>query len=72
MGALDCISVVILLGALLTLAGILSSLVALRFGAPLLLIFIVRRHAGGRRPGPAASVSTTCGSPSRSARSRWR
>lgn len=41
MGALDSINIVILLGALLAMAGILSSLIALRFGAPLLLIFIV-------------------------------
>lgn len=41
MEALATISIVILLGAVLVLAGILSSLVALRFGAPLLLIFLV-------------------------------
>jgi cell volume regulation protein A len=41
MSALDNINIFILLGALLAMAGILSSLVALRFGAPLLLIFIV-------------------------------
>jgi cell volume regulation protein A len=39
--ALDVISLGILLGALLVLAGILSSLVALRFGAPLLLVFLL-------------------------------
>ena len=41
MASLDAISIGILLGALLVLAGIMSSLVAMRFGAPLLLIFIV-------------------------------
>ena len=41
MGALDAVSLGILLGALLVLAGILSSLVALRFGAPLLLVFLL-------------------------------
>ncbi len=41
MSALDGINIVILLGALLAMAGILSSLIALRFGAPLLLIFIL-------------------------------
>lgn len=41
MTSLDSISLLILLGAILVLAGILSSLVALRFGAPLLLIFLV-------------------------------
>jgi len=41
MASLDSISLLILLCALLVLAGILSSLVALRFGAPLLLIFLI-------------------------------
>src|SRR5262245_44639655 len=41
MASLDSISLIIFLGSLLALAGVLSSLVALRFGAPLLLIFIV-------------------------------
>jgi cell volume regulation protein A len=41
MAALDMVSIGILLGALLVLAGILSSLVAMRFGAPLLFVFLV-------------------------------
>jgi potassium/hydrogen antiporter len=41
MELLDSVSFSILLGAVLVLAGILSSLVALRFGAPLLLVFLV-------------------------------
>jgi cell volume regulation protein A len=41
MELLDTVSLTILLGAVLVLAGILSSLVALRFGAPLLLVFLV-------------------------------
>jgi potassium/hydrogen antiporter len=41
MEALDSISIGILLGSLLVLAGILSSLVAMRFGAPLLLVFLL-------------------------------
>jgi cell volume regulation protein A len=41
MSSLDTVSLTILLGSLLVLAGILSSLVALRFGAPLLLIFLL-------------------------------
>ena len=41
MPALDSISLAILLGSLLVLAGILSSLIALRFGAPLLLVFLI-------------------------------
>ena len=40
MAPLDSVSLAILLGATLILAGILSSLVALRFGAPLLLVFL--------------------------------
>jgi potassium/hydrogen antiporter len=41
MASLDAVSIGILLGALLVLAGIMSSLVALRFGAPLLLVFLL-------------------------------
>ena len=41
MDALDSVSITILLGSLLVLAGIMSSLVALRFGAPLLLVFLL-------------------------------
>jgi potassium/hydrogen antiporter len=41
MASLDAVSIAILLGAVLVLAGILSSLLALRFGAPLLLVFLV-------------------------------
>src|SRR6201991_1946713 len=41
MGALDAVSLGILLAAVLILAGILSSLIALRFGAPLLLVFLL-------------------------------
>jgi cell volume regulation protein A len=41
MGALDTVSIAILLGSLLVLAGILSSVLAMRFGAPLLLIFLL-------------------------------
>jgi potassium/hydrogen antiporter len=41
MASLDTVSIGILLGALMVLAGILSSLVAMRFGAPLLLVFLI-------------------------------
>ena len=41
MGSLDAVSLAILLGSLLVLTGILSSLIALRFGAPLLLVFLL-------------------------------
>ncbi len=41
MGVLDTVNLGILLGALLVLAGIMSSLVAMRFGAPLLLVFLL-------------------------------
>ncbi len=52
MASLDTISIAILLSALLVLAGILSSLIALRFGAPLLLVFlIVGMLAGENGPG---------------------
>src|SRR5262249_35422882 len=46
MGPLDTVSLSILLGAALVLAGILSSLVAMRFGAPLLLVFLILGMAG--------------------------
>ena len=52
MDFLDSVSIAILLGAVLVLAGILSSLVALRFGAPLLLVFLlVGMVAGEGGPG---------------------
>src|ERR1700674_1583669 len=52
MAALDAVSLTIMFGALLVLAGILSSLVALRFGAPLLLVFLlVGMLAGEAGPG---------------------
>src|ERR1700749_630570 len=41
MASLDQVSIAILLGAALVMAGILSSLLALRFGAPLLLVFLL-------------------------------
>jgi cell volume regulation protein A len=41
MASLDAISIGILLGALLVLAGIMSSVVAMRFGGPLLLVFLL-------------------------------
>ncbi|MEA2991661.1 MAG: potassium/hydrogen antiporter, partial [Alphaproteobacteria bacterium] len=52
MASLDSISLAILFSALLVLAGILSSLIALRFGAPLLLVFLlVGMLAGENGPG---------------------
>ena len=52
MASLDTVSLAILLGSLLVLAGILSSLIALRFGAPLLLVFLlVGMLAGEGGPG---------------------
>ncbi|MEZ5762872.1 MAG: potassium/proton antiporter [Xanthobacteraceae bacterium] len=52
MASLDGVSLAILLGAILVMAGILSSLVALRFGAPLLLVFLfVGIMAGESGPG---------------------
>ncbi|MBY0383026.1 MAG: potassium/proton antiporter [Xanthobacteraceae bacterium] len=52
MSVLDSVSLAILLGATLVMAGILSSLLALRFGAPLLLVFLgVGVFAGESGPG---------------------
>src|ERR1044072_1502325 len=52
MPSLDSVSIAILLGSVLVMAGILSSLLALRFGAPLLLVFLViGMLAGDSRPG---------------------
>jgi cell volume regulation protein A len=52
MASLDAVSIAILLGAVLVMAGILSSLLALRFGAPLLLVFLViGMLAGDAGPG---------------------
>jgi len=41
MASLDSVSIAVFLGAILVMAGILSSLLALRFGAPLLLVFLL-------------------------------
>lgn len=67
MEALDLVSIAILLGSLLVLAGILSSLIALRFGAPLLLVFLlVGMLAGEGGPGGIkfddVSIAYTVGS----------
>ena len=52
MAALDAVSLTILFGAVLVLAGIMSSLIAPRFGAPLLLVFLlVGMLAGEAGPG---------------------
>src|SRR5215475_9602065 len=52
MASLDSVSIAILLGAVLVMAGILSSLLALRFGAPLLLVFLaIGMVAGDAGPG---------------------
>ncbi len=52
MASLDQVSIAILLGSILVMAGILSSLLALRFGAPLLLVFLViGMLAGDSGPG---------------------
>src|SRR6516165_3081169 len=62
MAAIDTVSLTVMFAALLMLAGILSSLVALRFGAPLLLVFLlVGMLAGEAGPGGIAfnDVHTT-------------
>src|SRR6201988_3516166 len=52
MASLDSVSIAILLGAVLVMTGILSSLLALRFGAPLLLVFLlIGMGAGDSGPG---------------------
>ncbi len=52
MASLDTVSLAVLLGAVIVLGGVLSSLVALRFGAPLLLIFLlIGLLAGESGPG---------------------
>ena len=52
MALLDSVSLAILLASLLLMTGILSSLIALRFGAPLLLVFLgVGVLAGESGPG---------------------
>jgi cell volume regulation protein A len=52
MASLDTVNITILFGSLLVLAGIMSSLIALRFGAPLLLVFlVVGMLAGEAGPG---------------------
>ena len=55
MASIGVINTIILLGALLVLAGIFSSLIASRFGAPLLLVFLViGMLAGESGPGGIA------------------
>src|SRR3979490_491275 len=52
MASLDSVSIAILLVSALLMAGILSSLLALRFGAPLLLVFLlIGMLAGDSGPG---------------------
>src|SRR5260221_12870727 len=52
MGSLDAVTLCILVGGVLVMAGILSSLLALRFGAPLLLVFLlIGMLAGDSGPG---------------------
>src|ERR1700742_248065 len=52
MASLELVNLGILLGAVLVMAGILSSLLALRFGAPLLLVFLfIGMAAGDSGPG---------------------
>ena len=55
MALLDNVSIAVFLGAVLVMAGILSSLIALRFGAPLLLVFLfIGMLAGESGPGGLA------------------
>src|SRR5258705_264994 len=60
MASLDSVSIAIFLGAVLVMAGILSSLLALRFGAPLLLVFLlIGMLAGVPWPGLRPRVGAT-------------
>src|SRR3569623_694257 len=62
MASLDSFSIAILLGSVLVMAGILSSLLALRVGAPLLLVFLaIGMLAGDAGPGQLqfSDVGTT-------------
>src|SRR6201999_567521 len=62
MASLDSVSIAILLRAVLLMCGILSSLLALRFGAPLLLVFLlIGIMAGEAGPGklPFDDLRTT-------------
>ena len=74
MASLGTVSIGILFGALLVLAGILSSLVALRFGAPLLLVFLIfGMLAGEEGPGGLRSPTSRSASagPNRCWSARW-
>ena len=52
MESIEFVNVLLLFGSLLVLLGILSSLIATRFGAPLLLKFLLNAMlAGEERPG---------------------
>src|SRR4030095_1824865 len=67
MASLDSVSIAFLLGAAFVMPAILSSLLALRFGAPLLLVFLfIGMLAGDSGPGQLQfdDVRTTylCGS----------
>ena len=61
MASLDAVSITILLGSVLVLAGIMSSLVALRFGAPLLLAFLVVGMLAGENVVLASEVEEKAG-----------
>ena len=71
MASLDSVSIAIFLGAILVMAGILSSLLALRFGAPLLLVFLLIGMLAGDA-GPGSSPSMTSAPPIWWDRWRWR
>ena len=58
MGSLDTVSLGILFASLLALAGIMSSLLAMRFGAPLLLVFLAVGFYAGTFFGTGAATST--------------
>ncbi|MEX2451539.1 MAG: cation:proton antiporter, partial [Rhodospirillales bacterium] len=53
--SLDIVTAIILIGSLLVLFGILSSLIATRFGAPLLLVFLILGMLAGE-DGPGGLI----------------
>src|SRR6185437_11911759 len=71
MGSIAFINTLILGGAMLLLAGILSSVVATRFGAPLLLVFLCLGMVAGE-DGPGGIVFSDYRATYLVGRLRWR
>ena len=65
------IALLLTICGVLLVVSVLSSRASQRFGVPIALFFLARRHARRLRGHRRASRSTTTASPSASARSRW-